>query len=302
MSRIYEALQRAELDRKGTSVQLDDTFVAPTTVNEPDEPVAHSDLDLNKIPRYAWRPNMLSLPTLAERGEAVEQFRSLRSHVYQLRYQAALKTILVSSGTPSEGKSFVTANLAVSLARNNERNVLLIDGDLRRPTVHKLFGGRNAPGLSEYLSGTADIAEVMQRNVEVESTEEQGVRDLSNLTIISAGISGQNSLELVGNHRIETLVAAVTPHFDWILIDSPPVLAVTDAVDLARAADGVLLVARGTSTPFDVAQRTQQAFSNTRILGFVLNAVKDAPKGGYYYNYYGYHDSSDPKRRKDKRR
>jgi capsular exopolysaccharide synthesis family protein len=302
MSRIYEALQRAELDRKGTSDQVDNAFVAPTTATEPEEPAAHHDLDLSKVARHAWRPNMLSLPTLAERGEAVEQFRSLRSHIYQLRYQAALKTILVSSGTPSEGKSFVTANLAVSLARNNERNVLLIDGDLRRPTVHKLFGGPNAPGLSEYLSGTAEVTEVMQRNIEVEPTENQGVRDLSNLTIITAGTSGQNSLELVGNHRIETLVAAVTPLFDWILIDSPPVLAVTDAVDLARAADGVLLVARGTSTPFDVAQRTQQAFANTRILGFVLNAVKDAPKGGYYYNYYGYHDSSDPKRRKDKRR
>ena len=302
MSRIYEALQRAELDRKGVPDLVDDPFVAPTNVADPEESFAHSELDLNKVPRYAWRPNMLSLPTLAERGEAVEQFRSLRSHVYQLRYQAALKTILVSSGTPSEGKSFVTANLAVSLARNNERSVLLIDGDLRRPTVHKLFGGPNTAGLSDFLSGTADITEVMQRNVEVGPSDEQGVRDLSNLTLITAGTSGQNSLELVGNHRIETLVEAVTPHFDWILIDSPPVLAVTDAVDLARAADGVLLVARGTSTPFDVAQRAQQAFSNARILGFVLNAVKDAPKGGYYYNYYGYHDSSDPKRRKDKRR
>jgi protein-tyrosine kinase len=302
MSRIYEALQRAELDRKGAHDPVDDPFTAPATVAEPEEPLGHNELDLSRVARHTWRPNMLSLPTLAERGEAVEQFRSLRSHVYQLRYQSALKTILVSSGTPSEGKSFVTANLAVSLARNNERSVLLIDGDLRRPTVHKLFGGPNAPGLSEYLSGTAEITDVMQRNVEVGEDENPGVRDLSNLTLITAGTSGQNSLELVGNHRIETLVAAVTPHFDWILIDSPPVLAVTDAVDLARAADGVLLVARGTSTPFDIAQRAAQAFSNTRVLGFVLNAVKDAPKGGYYYNYYGYHDSNDPKRRKDKRR
>jgi capsular exopolysaccharide synthesis family protein len=302
MSRIYEALQRAELDRKGLPDLADDPIVAPTTITEPEVPVAHNDLDLNKVARYPWRPNMLSLPTLAERGEAVEQFRSLRSHIYQLRYQAALKTILVSSGTPSEGKSFVTANLAVSLARNNERNVLLIDGDLRRPTVHKLFGAPNTSGLSEFLSGTAEFNQVMQRNIEVGPTENQGVRDLSNLTLITAGVSGENSLELVGNHRIEALVEAMTPHFDWILIDSPPVLAVTDAVDLARAADGVLLVARGTATPYDIAQRAAQAFSNARILGFVLNAVKDAPKGGYYYNYYGYHDSNDPKRRKDKRR
>lgn len=302
MSRIYEALQRAELDRKGLPDLADEPLAAPATVTEPEEPVAHNELDMTRVAQYAWRPNMLSLPTLAERGEAVEQFRSLRSHVYQLRYQAALKTILVSSGTPSEGKSFVTANLAVSLARNNERNVLLIDGDLRRPTVHKLFGSPNTSGLSEFLSGTAGVTEVMQRNSEVGPSENQGVRDLSNLTLITAGVSGANSLELVGNHRIEALVEAVTPHFDWILIDSPPVLAVTDAVDLARAADGVLLVARGTSTPFDIAQRAAAAFSNARILGFVLNAVKDAPKGGYYYNYYGYHDANDPKRRKDKRR
>jgi capsular exopolysaccharide synthesis family protein len=302
MSRIYEALQRAELDRKGTPDLADEPLVATATATEPVQHVAPNEFDPNRVARYAWRPNVTSLPTLAERGEAVEQFRSLRSHIYQLRYQAALKTIIVSSGTPSEGKSFVTANLAVSLARNNERNVLLIDGDLRRPTVHKLFGAPNNSGLSEFLSGTAEISEVMQRNTEVGPSEVQGVRDLSNLTLITAGVSGENSLELVGNHRIEALVEAATPHFDWILIDSPPVLAVTDAVDLARAADGVLLVARGTSTPYDIAQRAAQAFSNARLLGFVLNAVKDAPKGGYYYNYYGYHDSNDPKRRKDKRR
>jgi Mrp family chromosome partitioning ATPase len=82
------------------------------------------------------------------------------------------------------------------------------------------------------------------------------------------------------------LIASLSPHFDWILIDSPPALAVSDAIDLARAADAVLLVARGASTPFDVVQRTQGAFSNSRILGFVLNAVKDAPSSGSYY-YYG---------------
>ncbi len=98
----------------------------------------------------------------------------------------------------------------------------------------------------------------------------------------------------MANHRIEELIATVSPHFDWIVIDSPPVLAVTDAVDLARAADAVLLVARGASTPYDVAQRAQAAFSNSRILGFVLNAVKDAPrKDSYDYGYYYYHSESE---------
>ena len=121
----------------------------------------------------------------------------------------------------------------------------------------------------------------MQRDRSPKIVETDTARSISNLTFIPAGKCGDNSSELVANHRIEELIATLSPHFDWILIDSPPVLAVTDAVELARAADAVLLVARGASTPFDVAQRAQAAFSNSRILGFVLNAVKDAPRGGY---------------------
>lgn len=95
----------------------------------------------------------------------------------------------------------------------------------------------------------------------------------------------------------------LSPHFDWILIDSPPVLVVTDAVELARAADAVVLVARGASTPYDIAQRTQATFSSSRILGFVLNDIKRAPRRGYYYYYHYYGGSEDggrDKRRKDR--
>jgi len=117
------------------------------------------------------------------------------------------------------------------------------------------------------------------------------VGNTSNLTFIPSGKCSDNSSELVANHRIEELITAASPHFNWIVIDSPPVLAVTDAVELARAADAVLLVARGASTPYDVAQRALAAFGNSRVLGFVLNAVKRAPRrGSYSYNYnYYYH-------------
>jgi Mrp family chromosome partitioning ATPase len=104
---------------------------------------------------------------------------------------------------------------------------------------------------------------------------------------------------------MEKLVAALAPHFDWILIDTPPALAFSDAIDLARAADAVLLVARGATTTYDVAQRAQAAFSNSRILGFVLNAVKNAPRNAsYYYGYYyGEREAgSKTNERKDKRR
>ena len=290
MSRIYEALQRADLERRAAQ---------ELGVEQPGEPVSGPDLEeplaakpfvvLENIAQHPWRPKIASLPTLADRGAGVEQFRSLRSRIYQARYEAPLKTILISSGMPSEGKTFVTANLAMNLARNSMNNILLIDGDLRRPTLHNLLGAPNAPGLSEYLAGTADLNSIMQRDGVSKTAGTAPAASASNLTLIPAGNCGDNSSELVANRRIEDLVATLSAHFDWILIDSPPVLAVTDAVDLARAADAVLLVVRGGRTPFDVAQRTQASFSNSRVLGFVLNDVKDPPRTGsyYYYNYYG---------------
>jgi len=304
MSRIYEALQRAELERKAAQVseiKLDAEPMAIPGIEEP--PMAGGGVLLGDIAQHSWELSIPSFPTLVDRGAAVEQFRSLRSRVQQARYEAPLKTILISSGMPAEGKTFVAANLAMSLARNSVNRILLVDGDLRRPTIHRLLGAPNTPGLSEYLAGTAELNDIMQRDRSTKTVEPATARSISNLTFIPAGKCGDNSSELAANHRIEKLVAALSPHFDWILIDSPPVLAVTDAVELARAADGVLLVARAEHTPFDVAQRAQAAFSNSRILGFVLNAVKDTPPSGAYNYYYGSEESGDNATRgKDKRK
>jgi capsular exopolysaccharide synthesis family protein len=303
MSHIYEALQRADLERKVAQESEDKQVAEPIIVPHIEEPpAAKADVVLGNIAQHSWKPSMPSFPTLAERGAGVEQFRSLRSRVYQARYEAPLKTILISSGMPSEGKSFVAANLAISLALNNVNNILLIDADLRRPTLHSLLGAPDTPGLSEYLAGTAELNDILQRNRSPTTVDTASVHSFSNLTFIPAGKCGDNSSELVANHRIEELISTLSPHFDWILLDSPPVLAVTDAVDIASAADAVLLVARGGNTPYDVAQRAQAAFRNSRILGFVLNAVKDAPRRGSYSYYYGGPEASNrAKRRKDKR-
>jgi capsular exopolysaccharide synthesis family protein len=240
----------------------------------------------DQVARHPWNPSLGSLPTLGERGEGIEQFRGLRTQVYQFRDQAPLKTILVSSGLPAEGKTFVAANLAISLARNKNNTVLLIDADLRKPAMHRLLGTPSLPGLAEFLSGSARAREVMQRNQHSHINLEGQSWQMPDLTFIPAGEGGDHSSELVANHRIEDLIATLSPHFDWIIIDSPPVLVVADAIDLARAADAVLLVARAAQTPYNVAQRAQSAFANSRLLGFVLNAVKDAPRSGGYC-YYG---------------
>jgi capsular exopolysaccharide synthesis family protein len=288
MSRIYDALQRADLERKSTQeaedARIDEPFAAS---GAEDMPPVKDDVVVENVALHPWNLSKYSLPTLGDRGESIEQFRGLRTQIYQFRDQAPLKTILVSSGMPAEGKTFVAANLAMSLARNKNNSVLLIDADLRYPALHTILGAPNTIGLTEYLAGTTEVNRILQRNQNSRIDEAGMTRSIPNLTFISAGAGGDHSSELVANHRIEELTAVLSPHFDWILIDSPPVLAFADAIDLARAADAVLLVARGATTPFDVAQRAQAAFNNSRILGFVLNAVKDAPRNNSYYYYYG---------------
>jgi capsular exopolysaccharide synthesis family protein len=290
MSRIYEALKRAENERQtdsqsGPAVRVETVPVPTAADSETRADIAFFD----HIGRRPWTPSQLHLPTLADSGAPVEQFRSLRSSIYQIRDQVPLKTIVISSAIPSEGKTFVAANLAISLARNNERPILLVDADLRRPSIHSLLGACVSPGLSQYLSGSILLPGILQRAGESALANLAGTRALSNLALIPAGHHDDNqSPELAGNHCMEELIAALSPHFSWIIIDTPPALAVTDAVDLARTADGVLLVARGATTTFRVAQRAQAAFNNARILGFVLNAVKRAPHSESYYYYRGY--------------
>jgi capsular exopolysaccharide synthesis family protein len=288
MSRIYDALQRAEFERKAAQGTDAARFSETSAVPGADPlPSIKAEVNTANIALHSWKPSAAFLPTLGDRGDSIEQFRGLRSKLYQFRDHAKLKTILISSGMPAEGKTFVAANLAISLARNRNNRVLLIDGDLRNPSLHAILGASDIPGLTEYLAGSAELGDIMQRNQDSSLVEAGLARSISNLVFIPAGAGGDNASELVANHRIDELIAILAPHYDWILIDSPPVLAVADAIDLARAADAVLLVARGATTPFDVAQRAQVAFNNSRILGFVLNAVKDVPSNSSYSYYYG---------------
>jgi protein-tyrosine kinase len=316
MSRIYEALQKAESERKSERREPelgvpDEPASAPitTAVAEPEdaafpmpryaeapiavEPYAErsprridgESLDLSRIPARPWALSLPQLPSLLDRGPAVEQFRSLRSRIYELRDISPLKTILVSSGVPQEGKSFISTNLALSLARHKNSKVLLIDGDMRRYTLHQILGCESLPGLADYLAGKASAMEVMQRP-EVSQTVMPGATQiLPNLTFIAGGNGGDKAADLSGSPRFGELIRMAAPYFDWIIVDSSPVLPVSDAVNLARWCDGVLLVARGGVTKFPVAQRAQSELKASNILGFVLNAVQETPEVGGYYGY-----------------
>ena len=303
MSYIYEALLRAERERQSSPPSVeeqrpDPQEEIPVVPRMEEIPAALPEIPaaLPEIPLYSWNPFVPSFPTLAKHGRALEQFRSLRSHIYQARNETPLKTILISSGMPSEGKSFVAANLAVSLARNSNNRILLIDGDLRRPSLNHMLGTPNEIGLSDFLTGSAELHAVMQRSKASDAEGSNDIQELANVTFIPTGSLHENASELINNQRIKDLVARASNSFDWILIDSPPALVFADAVDLARAADAVLLVVRGAQTSYDVAQRAKSSFVNSRILGVVLNDIKNPPRRESYYNsyYYGYGKREHP--------
>lgn len=315
MSRIYEALQKAESERKldGREPELrvpdqpipagmggvaalaepDDTqlpvsgFHDIPIVTTPYSPELSGteSLDLSRIPLRPWALSLPQLPALLERGPSVEQFRSLRSRIFELRDINPLKTILVSSGLPQEGKSFVSTNLALSLARHKNSKVLLIDGDMRRYTLHQILGCESHPGLADYLAGKASIVEVMQRPEPLQTPAPAATPILPNLTFIAGGNGGDKAADLSGSPRFGELIRQAAPYFDWIIVDSSPVLPVSDAVNLARSCDGVLLVARSAITKFSVAQRAQSELKASNILGFVLNAVMEMPQVSNYYGY-----------------
>lgn len=312
MSRIYEALQKAESERKlerndrdlRTPVEQLDPLPAPPAVDDYDAALPFSEprlvdgidevpsthtrgggLNLNAIPHHVWNLSAGRLPSLLERGPAIEQFRSLRSRIYEARDIRPVKSILVSSGLPQEGKSFIATNLALSLARHKNSKVLLIDGDMRRYTVHEMLGTVSNPGLADYLASKATIEEIMQRSEEPADPHATGRIALQNLTFIPGGNGGDKAADLSGNARFGELLRTAAPYFDWIIIDSSPVLPVSDAVNLARSCDGVLLVARSGVTKYPVAQRAASELRASNILGFVLNAVHEAPQVGSYYGY-----------------
>jgi capsular exopolysaccharide synthesis family protein len=205
-------------------------------------------------------------PTLNVDG--AEQFRTLRSRLYQMRNDQSLQTLLITSALPGEGKTFVTSNLGQAIVRQNERRALIIDGDLRRSNLHTSLRAPSSPGLSDYLRGDSDLLSVMQ----------QGLR--GNLCFIPGGSAVANPSELLANGRLKVLLESVARAFDWILIDAPPYLPVADASILADLCDGVLLVVKARSTPSEVVAKASKELRGRKLLGVVMNGV-EKNAGGY---------------------
>ena len=227
-------------------------------------------------PAWVLDPKTVVFSGANQRLAGAEQFRTLRSRLYQLREATPLKRILVTSALAAEGKTFVATNLAQAIAREKERKVLLIDGDLRSPALHQPLGAALTPGLSDYLRGQASDPEIIQHGQE------------GNLCFIPAGNPGSDPSELLSNGALEKLLERLSPLFDWVIIDSPPCLPVADANVLAGLCDGVLLVLRARSTPSAAADKARKELQKRRVIGVVMNAVEEPETyGGYYGRRHG---------------
>jgi protein-tyrosine kinase len=225
-------------------------------------------------PEWRINPQFSVFSPEANTLAGAERFRTLRSRLFQVAATQPLRRLVITSSVPEEGKTFVTANLAQSFARQPECRVLLIDGDLRASRLHLAFGAPELPGLSDYLSGEANEAQITQ------------VGAGGNLCLIPGGRSVANPSELLHGERMKLLLDKMSRMFDWILLDSPPALAVHDASVLADICDGVLFVVRAGSTDFEVAEKASTEFREKNLLGIVLNrVVKNESYGGYYYGY-----------------
>jgi protein-tyrosine kinase len=290
MSRIHEALKKAEQERAmsqpgsrvestpaGVEVAEAAAAVVPALSTSSLSVNAESVLAHSRQTRWTPDTNCMLFFNSDEHAVGMEEFRTLRSRLYQAREKQPLSKILVTSALPKEGKSFTSANLAQVLARQHGRRVLLIDGDLRNPQLHHLLGAESGPGMFEYLRSEADEFSIIQRG------------PVENLFFIPAGEHSANPAELLANGRLRGLLNRVESSFDWIVIDSAPSVPVADATLMANDCDGVLLVVRSNSTPTDAARRARREFSEHNVIGVVLNGItpENSPYMQYYYSAYG---------------
>lgn len=299
MSRIFDALQRSGTEQSGVAyddmmTMVADVFEAPRTQSQivledavsaipegiSDLPPGNSspqqcEEDVNP-PEFhmveAWPVASRKLVYFSEpNGMAAEKFRFLGVRLRQMQQSRSLKKLLITSSIPQEGKSTVAANLACTLARRGQRRTLLLDGDLRRPTIAKIFGLGNIAGISEWLQDEAGPTTCIHQL--------KGTR----LCILPAGAPPKQPLELMQSAKMSGIMKRLSTWFDWIVIDSPPILPLADTSIWLRMADGALLVARQGVSQRALLKRGLEGLDSSKLLGTVLNGATSKIASDYYY-------------------
>jgi len=299
MSHIFDALQRSEAEQSGNELSLTRQLLqmaqagaaplmevaeGPPAIDGPQiaevglpEAVPGAAAE-NPFESFGALPIVLPpysrLVSFTEKdGLAAEKFRFLAVRLRQLRQTRPLKKLLITSTIPEEGKSTLAANLACTLARRKEQRTLLLDGDLRRPTVAKQLGLGSVLGLSECLQDNAKLTASIHR------------LDTLGLWVLPAGSATQNPLELMQSGRLLPVMDQLTEWFDWIVIDSPPVLPLADTLVWARLADGILLATRQGKTEKKQLERGLAALEKSKLLGAIVNSSSNTAHNYYYERY-----------------
>jgi protein-tyrosine kinase len=286
MNRVHEAWRKVEpegLTQKGnrsdpdgapTMPNTDPIIFALATDADSTHPVNDGGAALDQCRSSDWRPDPRTMLFLGSEAPAQgkENFWALRARLCQMRERTPLKTIAVVSSVPKEGRSFVAANLAHAMARQQGCRVLLIDADLRNPSLHSALGVCQAPGLSEYLLEEAAELSAIQRG------------QIENLFFLAAGRPVSGPSGIISNGRLKPMLDRLSPLFEWIVIDSPAALPVSDAELISGFCDGVVMVVRSNSTPFDLVRKARYRFREEQILGVVLNGIAVERQLENHYN------------------
>jgi protein-tyrosine kinase len=285
MSRVHDALRRVE-QREQRTPEL-----APVTPNRAVEavlsqPVPGINTDTAVVtPDYDALQNVIEIPyrpspdahlISSDHPEEApgEEFRSLRTRLNHLQSLQPVHVVVVTSPSPAEGKSFTAANLALAQSFMANNLTLLADFDFRRPAVHKLFQTERSPGISDYLMGKAPLNAVIRK---IQGT---------NLCIAPAGSPVKNPLEILNLPEARTLFESLPNHFNWVVLDSPPLLFSADANLISTMADGTILVVRLGSTTVDSITRAMQSLCENNVLGIVANGARAGELYSKYTYYY----------------
>lgn len=282
MSRIQEILKKAERDgamhrtRSGAGASASAAQVVaehPAFAMPEPAVVAAAQAPAPTVRQISVALDQHLVAAIAPQSLAAEQYRSLRTRVTRAENGRAYRTIIITSPNKGDGKSLTAANLALTMAQEFQQRVLLVDADLRRPSLHRLFGISETPGLSDVLMGGATIDDALVSVAE------------HRLTVLPSGIIPSHPAELLGSAAMRRVLDTLRTRFDRILVDMPPVAPLADVAIASPMVDGVLMIVRAGVTPKPAIERALAGLDMAKVLGLVLN---DAGDTAATYGYSGY--------------
>lgn len=291
MSRVYDALERAgaRIDAGGpaatatpSAADLDFAVESPPDrpAAEPAAPPGVQPAALSTFHRIAAEYEGKTVLDVTIDAVSREQYRRLAASLHQAQAASGMKVVMVTSAVVGEGKTLTASNIALTLSHSYQKQVLLIDADLRRPSVQAVFGLPAGSGLAEGLASAESVP--------------LPVHQVSpRLGILAAGRPTSDPIAALTSERMRRLVGDARRVFDWVILDTPPVALLTDAKLVSAMTDGVVVVVRAAYTPWDLVDRAVQAIGRERTFGIVLNrAALPAHRAGYYADYYQYYAAS----------